>query len=373
MRMKLRFGTLIVFFFIIAVGIEAVWAKEYSLTVGDQRFSKSTIDAYGKRMIRRQNYCPPYSDKFVLDSFINSVLLVREARDSERELHNQAINLALKPYNAQIAKIERFKQKHDQKSVAVKVYQKQIKRHKDWMEDISLKMESNYLYRTTFDIESNNRIAYQSDLTEKDKQLLVDMKGFVSLFESRIRSQISDEMVQLRYDELLEAKDKRVTDVYVFLSGSIPQMSIDESSIAKGVEFIKSILDSSENFVRTPEGTVLPNPTSWSLLEHVNEVQEDLAKITIGSKMIEKYDDRMTPDGRQIYRLTYIHDIKHFSTIGLFETTGRGLTTPSHIIREELYDELMETARDKLWLQSKVLFNGEVIAKASNYTPCPSD
>jgi len=214
--------------------------------------------------------------------------------------------------------------------------------------------------------------------------IVTSLEGFNSLFHEQVRSRITNEMVRQRYAEMVENKDKRVYDVSFFLSSSIPLLSNDELSINRGVEFAKSIANGngiknaksigkgSSNYVRTPDGFVLPGGTSWSRLTHSKEVQKDPANIKIGARIIEKYDPGMLSDDRQFYKLTYILDKKHYPVLGLEESIGRIYPKPSAAIRKELYEEAVSAVHEKLWSHAKVMLNDRRVTKARNYTSCPS-
>jgi len=102
---SLRVIQFVVLNLLIIFGLECVYAKQYYLSIEDRQYHRSTVDAYGKTMLPYRDYCPPHSDQYVLESFIQAVLIADESKKVGLEQYKKSVDIARQPFFAEIEKI----------------------------------------------------------------------------------------------------------------------------------------------------------------------------------------------------------------------------------------------------------------------------
>jgi len=353
------------------VGLGVLHANQDSLTINNEQFSLSTVDAFGKTHVPRPQYCPPISDKYLLDTFINMALEANEALAKETRQYEQVLDTALQAYQSEINKIEQFKANAPLIPLITDIYDAQIKRAEAKMEELTGQLNEDFNVRTQFSIQLLNRIENIEDVSEDEKQILANLKGLATLHRNYIRSRITDETVEQRYHEMVIDKDRSVVDVYVFEHRSLTLLSNDENVITSAVDFLKSETKTSE----VPGGILMNSFTldrrnNWSQLAWSDEVNKDPSKLTAGSFLLTKLDTRLPNYEADLYKITYVFSREHYHSLGLHERTDY-LTAPANTIRNNLYNTALKAAQNKLWKQSTILYKGSAVVKASEYETCP--
>jgi len=173
--MSLRNALFIVLVVLIVPGGANSQVSDSRLAIDGETIPQSIVDAYGKSFFARNEYCPPNSDRFVLDSFVRNVLLARQSKIDEIELRKKIFEKAIKPLLEKIERIELLVKKnaaHDQIS---QVYKKQVQRIALDIKELERQSEKYYKYRTRFSINSSlyNQLRILPDASEADKDYLV--------------------------------------------------------------------------------------------------------------------------------------------------------------------------------------------------------
>ena len=77
------------------------------------------------------------------------------------------------------------------------------------------------------------------DASDADKNYLVSMMGFVDLYTDKLRASITNEMAQKRYERLIEEKDERFVDVYLFRYRILFLSATDDSTIEMATDYLR--------------------------------------------------------------------------------------------------------------------------------------
>ena len=191
------------------------------LVIDQEIVPLSIVEAYGKSTIERRDYCPPVSDKYVLDTFIRDALIARKSSAFELAQYTNTLELTLQPLLLEIEKLHGLISSNYSNHDAIEIYRKQIRRIESDIDNVVLDSHRNFRRYTQFSGTRFDRLNALHNLSIEDKYHIKKIIGYADLHKSKIRDGISDAVIQQHYDKLVEKKDKRLVNVHVFKHRSL--------------------------------------------------------------------------------------------------------------------------------------------------------
>jgi hypothetical protein len=356
------------------------------LLINEESVPLSVVDVFAKTVFPAVDYCSPFSDKYVLNAFINQRLLANTPIVEKQ--------VKPKPPSQPLAALPaiapgKISADPNRSLVAGKTATLYIEREASFTAETDDTKSTPQISPRKIPTPQRSQIGHQrrqefrqqlarlgefSGASRADKQYIADMTRKVARHRKSIQTVITDAEVEHYYHSLLSDRDSRLVDVHAIQYRTLLLTSDDPQTVGIAVDMLANEGQlGTFPMLLTPEGRrLIPGAGDavqrvWARLADIDPEIRGPYSIPQGSTFIHSAGS-IGNHYPESYKLYYVYDNKFYPVIEREEDIPN--ISPDTFLRDDLYQVKLKERYRTLRKKAVITLDGKLVADAPEHFDC---